>query len=544
MHLITTLAAGVKGAENGRAEIYERGTTARAQYWPDFEGAGTPLDTDLALDSHGGAVAYVAELCNVMVKTSGGAVLREFVAGVHDDSVEVTSQSFEGESYDGGSTGPGLPTTLGNVLDLWLGYNGATNWQVATPDGSSLPISAAIAGSYGLVFNVRAFGAVGDGVADDSNAINSAIAAAATPGGIVYFPPGIYRTLGNHVLDGRVSLVGAGPSATSIVVANPSAGFGFQLTLAPAANRFHAIANMALSASGATGGSMFDVPAAGARVLFYNLHLDGTNFTLPIVDLAPNSSTTEVLCGDCVFQLASAARALSVAGSNALRRIALRDCRFITPASFTAIGVVRSATLDVQGCIFDNSATTVGTYACIETSGSPVPAWTVKGCQFLNAGGAAVVTAMNWASYGATASVAEAQNSFGSTVIAYAYIATAAARGAQIHLGSRELRSIFITDNTAAPALPIDQYGLVVLSSTNAAITFAAAKSPPDGVRGTIVVIHPNAGTVLAGAGFLNPVVTITATGLAHIWEYRVCTPASAVRMALTVDGRSLGATL
>ncbi len=44
------------------------------------------------------------------------------------------------------------------------------------------------------VFNVRAYGAVGDGVSNDLPAIHHAVAACtAAGGGVVYFPPGIYN---------------------------------------------------------------------------------------------------------------------------------------------------------------------------------------------------------------------------------------------------------------------------------------------------------------------------------------------------------------
>ena len=44
------------------------------------------------------------------------------------------------------------------------------------------------------VYNVREYGAVGDGTTDDTAAIQSAIDAAVAVGGTVYIPPGIYHT--------------------------------------------------------------------------------------------------------------------------------------------------------------------------------------------------------------------------------------------------------------------------------------------------------------------------------------------------------------
>src|SRR6185312_13850298 len=59
---------------------------------------------------------------------------------------------------------------------------------------SNLGISAGAAQGVNQ-FNVKDYGAVGNGVADDATAVQNAIAAAntSTYGGIVYFPPGDYR---------------------------------------------------------------------------------------------------------------------------------------------------------------------------------------------------------------------------------------------------------------------------------------------------------------------------------------------------------------
>src|SRR6266536_1714072 len=69
------------------------------------------------------------------------------------------------------------------------------------------------------VHNVRGYGARGDASADDAPAIQAAIdAASAAGGGIVLLPTGTYAT-GRPltVTTGVVPLIGAGPSATTIV---------------------------------------------------------------------------------------------------------------------------------------------------------------------------------------------------------------------------------------------------------------------------------------------------------------------------------------
>ncbi len=58
--------------------------------------------------------------------------------------------------------------------------------------------------------NVRAFGAKGDGVADDTAAINSCMATIGNQG-VVFFPPGTYRTTGIEVSDkDSLRMLGAG----------------------------------------------------------------------------------------------------------------------------------------------------------------------------------------------------------------------------------------------------------------------------------------------------------------------------------------------
>ena len=57
------------------------------------------------------------------------------------------------------------------------------------------------------VFNVKDFGAKGDGVTDDTAAINAGAAAAVAVGGTIVIPPATYKITGDILLSGPCNLV-------------------------------------------------------------------------------------------------------------------------------------------------------------------------------------------------------------------------------------------------------------------------------------------------------------------------------------------------
>lgn len=196
MHLISPLASGLVGAENGVARIYRRGTSTRATVYTDFE--ATTADSsgdDIDLDSSGGAVVYVNELVRVQVYSSLGQLVRDFISGDGAYAVEAISPAFTGTDYTTGQRAASKPTTAGAIFDLWLTSAGAIDWKVLF-SGAAADLQDALGSIYGLFFNVKSpeFGALGDGSTDDTAAWQAAHdAAEAAGGGIVVAPPGIYN---------------------------------------------------------------------------------------------------------------------------------------------------------------------------------------------------------------------------------------------------------------------------------------------------------------------------------------------------------------
>ena len=118
------------------------------------------------------------------------------------------------------------------MVDLILPEDGAPGWgaivraafdslNAGKPDVTDFSdpgsaVRAALDGEFmtagELVFNVRDYGAVADGVSDDQPGIQAAIAAAQAKGrGVVYIPAGVYRLGAALTISGHnISLVGQG----------------------------------------------------------------------------------------------------------------------------------------------------------------------------------------------------------------------------------------------------------------------------------------------------------------------------------------------
>ena len=110
--------------------------------------------------------------------------------------------------------------TLGLLASL--GLTAAAAAQVGNP-------AVAAPGLPGVV-SLSEVGAVGDGETDDTAALERAFkrVASAPAGGVVYAPPGTYKTRGAHVLRPHMQLLGAGVGST--VFRHTGAGSCFMLT--------------------------------------------------------------------------------------------------------------------------------------------------------------------------------------------------------------------------------------------------------------------------------------------------------------------------
>jgi Pectate lyase superfamily protein len=106
------------------------------------------------------------------------------------------------------------------VLGIVLAGASLAGWQPCAEAQSSsnaargTQIRGEVLDAGGEVFDVKAYGATGNGTTDDTAAIQAAISAAGA--GTVYFPAGTYSYTTVHILNISTSLVGAGSNATTL----------------------------------------------------------------------------------------------------------------------------------------------------------------------------------------------------------------------------------------------------------------------------------------------------------------------------------------
>lgn len=128
-----------------------------------------------------------------------------------------------GAGYDITMSGGGLPVPV-TLTDVFTGGGSGAGTGGVTGIVGGNPVSflnpvGGFQDQGSQVFNVKAYGAVGNKVSDDSVPINTAISSAAINGGRVLFPPGNYA-VGSPINGASfVSLVGSGPPGSAIISA-------------------------------------------------------------------------------------------------------------------------------------------------------------------------------------------------------------------------------------------------------------------------------------------------------------------------------------
>lgn len=373
--LVEFLAAGINGAANGSATFVLRGTASSAAsvLYNDFEATTQPGTNIITLDANGAAEVYTDAYCDVTLKTSAGVTLRTVTVGNAATTVEVISDSFTGTDYSGSPTAVNEPITLAAVLNKWDDSAGADDWKVAV-NGVATNLSAAFSAIGGLFFNVKdpTYGAVGDGVTDDTTAIGLAITAAvAAGGGIVFFPAttSFYLITSLSISAANITLMGVGPNASVIRSATTSANvISFSDNTA---NTWKRIIGLGIVGTGTNNNFLLETENE-QNIYIENCHFSASSYTDAMISRNTTHGLATIIMKDCLFTVGT-----NVDGACKNRcdfghtNWIIRNSRFVIDSGFTG-HVILGSEFNIDGCYFDASAVTSGLYHHINSTAANV----------------------------------------------------------------------------------------------------------------------------------------------------------------------------
>lgn len=530
MHLLSALASGIAGAPSGTAEIFARGTNTRATYFTDFEGdSQVSTGADVQLDANGGASVYVNQLVTVVVKDVRGAKVRQWVDGYASPNTEVRSLSFTGTDYTSAQVLAGNPTTLQTVLDRWETSAGAVDWEVLV-GGTPTSIEDAV-GAVGDIFvNVKSsvFGAVGDGVTDDTLAIVAAFAFAGIGGATVVFPPGTYRITSSITVPTNVAIMGAGSGATFISMDDPTTNaFVFGVS----ANGYQVVRGFTFKAPQTCSGSAIRTSVA-SFISVQDCEFDGALLQGDFI--FSSSITSKIVVSACTLNIKSGTTQTAVSSSggylvmNAGTRVHVTAGSQTTPMVLIGDGTI-------TGCIFDDAAvTTLTPYSGVKQAGGVAGTRVmVTGNRFSSIGTAAF-TAIEAGIVFSSDILVESNNTIGGgvggggggTFTLYGGTINHLDFNFSSYLGSRVGRSFWVNQNSGT-LLTIDplNFGVYRVEITDAnAFTFnlTTTLNPPDGAEFELMlnnILGVTTGLGTFGTGMRVPSGTTTISLLANAWR-------------------------
>lgn len=201
-------------AASGTVSFYQPGTLVPVTVYSD-DTLSTVLTQPITLDASGKTAlpVYTATPLRAIIKSVAGATLQD-VARIDGDRAELV----------GVSNAAWTATDLNSILTAIQTSTGGIDGKFI--DSGASAVARTIQAKFAEVqVSVKDFGAVGNGIADDTTAIQGAInRVIALGGGTVFVPSGTYLTsLALSVTGGTCTIAGTGSEVTTIRLTNATA---------------------------------------------------------------------------------------------------------------------------------------------------------------------------------------------------------------------------------------------------------------------------------------------------------------------------------
>ncbi len=287
------LAAGMETSgglpvASGLCRFYQPGTLTPVTVYADSAAAGA-ITPPLVLTAGGTGIAYTQQPTRMIVKDALDLTTL-FDGNVNTNRAE--SEYIQSAAFNGGAE-----TRLQTVLDAWTtAFGGSTGLWTYRPysDAVDRNIKDAIAE---IQVSVKTYGAVGDGVADDTAAIQATVARViANGGGIVYLPPGTYLISSVITVASRgVTVAGAGPLSSILKQSGVSSG---GVTFTASVATFDIIQGRVTSLQITASTTSTGTAITGAQLMVDNVYVVAQKFRTAV---APNGSGTFWLLKDCAL---------------------------------------------------------------------------------------------------------------------------------------------------------------------------------------------------------------------------------------------------
>ncbi len=502
MQLIDALCSGVAQAGDGYAFVYQRGTQTLVNCYSDFEGfiVYVQPSTGFPLDGYGSIELYVNQVVDVRVTDSDGTVVRSFTQGNSAPDVEVRSLSFTGTDYNSGASAAGNPTTLQNVLDLVLAAFGTTDWNIKIAGVTKSPL-VWLSTIIGVFVNVKdpTYGAVGDGVTDDTTHVQAALTAAGTPKGIVFFPSGTYRITSKLTVPAGVHLWGAGSEGTSIKIDHATNDtLEYDGTADTGDQEIRGLTVDALQANSGKFISLTNT-LGPRRVLIVNsvLGAAGTPHTGNLISAGTTGHSVKIKDS---YLYPGSSIGINVLNSSS-RLIMDTVIVFLTAATWNTSIVSCIGQTRINGCKFDVSTQTSGTSSILALGDAAILDASVTNNRFVNGTSAnCTAIALTGANNAATVFY-EAGNGFSESTAFLARVSgySSVTAAATLFIGDRDGRIESQASDATPRQLFGDLYGVSLLTKATDTAQVITSNTAPEGAFWTIGVLNSTGGNLTIG---------------------------------------------